>query len=89
MVEKALPVTEVLYPRYSLCFLFDNTTHHSIYAQDAFQIKNLNKKLAEMQLILNNRWFDQENVQISQSMNFLNKKSKITQKKFQKVIEKR
>ncbi len=35
VVEKALPITEALYPRYSLCFLFDNATSHSVYAKDA------------------------------------------------------
>lgn len=32
VVNKALPITEVLYPGYSLLFLFDNATSHSVYA---------------------------------------------------------
>ena len=43
VVEKALPIAEALYPGYSLCFLFDNATSHSVYAKDAFQVKEMNK----------------------------------------------
>lgn len=35
VVNKALPITEALYSGYSLLFLFDNTTSHSVYAKDA------------------------------------------------------
>ena len=32
VVNKALPIAEVLYPGYSLLFLFDNATSHSVNA---------------------------------------------------------
>ena len=33
VVSKALPIAEALYPQYSLLFLFDNATNHSVYAK--------------------------------------------------------
>lgn len=45
MVNKVLPITNVLYPSYSLLFLFDNAISHSIYIDDALYIENMNKKL--------------------------------------------
>ena len=38
---------EALYPGYSLFFLFDNAISHSVYAKDAFQIKDMNKSSGE------------------------------------------
>lgn len=35
IVEKALPIAKAVYLRYLLCFLFDNTTSHSVYVKDA------------------------------------------------------
>src|SRR6267378_820791 len=34
VVNKALPIAEALFPGYSLFFLFDNATSHSVYAED-------------------------------------------------------
>ena len=33
VVSKALPIAKVLYPRYSLLFLFNNATNHLFYAK--------------------------------------------------------
>ena len=44
IVKKALSIGEALYPGYKLLFLFDNTTSHSIYAPDALQVANVNKR---------------------------------------------
>ena len=54
VVEKALPIAEALYPRYSLCFLFNNATSHSVYAKDALQVKEINKGVSGKQLWLRN-----------------------------------
>lgn len=43
MVNKALPIAEALYPGYSLLFLFDNATSHSVFAQDALHTTQMNK----------------------------------------------
>lgn len=43
VVKKALPIAEALYPGYSLLFLYDNATSHSVYAKDALQAKDMNK----------------------------------------------
>lgn len=58
VVKKALPITKTLYPGYSLLFLFDNATSHFVYAKDALQAKNINKKSGGKQPILRDRWFD-------------------------------
>ena len=58
VVEKALPIAEAFYLGYSLCFLFNNTTSHFVYAKFVLQIKNINKRVGEKQPILCNRWFD-------------------------------
>ena len=44
VVTKALPIAEALYPGYSLLFLFDNATSHSVYADNALYITGINKK---------------------------------------------
>ena len=41
---KALPIAEVLYPRYELLFMFDNATSHAIYAKDELQVTHMNKR---------------------------------------------
>ena len=41
--NKALPIAQAFYPSYSFLFLFDNTTNHSVYRQDALQVKNIDK----------------------------------------------
>lgn len=43
VVTKALPIAEALYPGYSLLFLFDNATSHSVYARDALCTQDMNK----------------------------------------------
>lgn len=59
VINKVLPIAEVFYPGYSFLFLFDNVISHFIYVKDAFQVKNINKRCEEKQLILCNRRFDQ------------------------------
>ena len=49
VVEKALPIAEALYPGYSLCFLFDNATSHSVDAKDTIQVKKMNKMVGGKQ----------------------------------------
>ena len=48
-MNKALPIAEALYPGYSLLFLFDNATNHSVYADNALRIGNMNKRLGGKQ----------------------------------------
>lgn len=55
--KKALPIGEALYPGYALLFLFDNATSHSIYAQDALQVANMNKGLGGQKPFLRPGWF--------------------------------
>lgn len=61
VVNKALPLARAFYPGYSLLFLFDNATSHSVYAQDAFCMAQMNKSSGGKQPWLRNRWYDQDN----------------------------
>ena len=89
VVNKALPIAEALYPGYSLLFLFDNATSHSVYAKDALQVKDMNKGYGGKQPVLRNGWFYQGDHCIMQSMNFLNENNQSTQKSIQKILEER
>ena len=55
VVTKALPIVEALYPRYSLLFLFDNATNHSVYVDNALRTTGMNKKCNGKQVWLRNR----------------------------------
>ena len=55
--KKSLPIGEALYPRYSLLFMFDNATSHSIYAKDALQVANMNKRSGSQQAFLRPGWY--------------------------------
>ena len=54
---KALPIKEVLYPRYELLFMFDNATSHAIYAKDALQVAYINKRSDGQQPFLHTSWY--------------------------------
>ena len=89
VVNKALPITQALYPGYSLLFLFDNVTSHSVYSKDAFQVKDINKGLGGKQPILRNAWFDRENIRISQPIYTVDAQGKKIPKGIQKIFEER
>lgn len=52
VVNKALPIAQALYPGYSLLFIFDNATSHSVYSRDAVHVKDMNKGPGGKQPIL-------------------------------------
>ncbi len=89
VVNKTLPIAETLYPGYSLLFLFDNATSHSVYAKDALQVRDMNKGIGGQQPRLCNGWFNHGNDQIDQPMNFQEANGQWTQKGIQKVLEER
>lgn len=89
VVNKALPIAEALFPGYSLLFLFDNATSHSVYAKDALQAKDMNKGTRGQQAQLRNGWFIDNGVVINQPMNFQRPDGKWIQKRIQKVLEER
>ena len=68
VVNKALPIAEALYPGYSLLYLFDNATSHSVYAKDALQVQDMNKGCGGKQPILRDGWFDNGDGCLAQSM---------------------
>ena len=61
IVKKTLPIGKVFYPSYELLFLFDNATSHSIYAPDALQVANMNKRPGGQQPFLRPGWFMRSN----------------------------
>lgn len=70
VVNKALSIAEALYPEYSLLFLFDNATSHSVYAKDALQIQEMNKGIGGKQDQLCNGWFEKDGAIVHQLMNY-------------------
>lgn len=57
IVDKALPIAEILYPGYELLFMFDNATSHSVYAKDALRVGNMNKNQGGQQSFLRPGWY--------------------------------
>lgn len=87
VVDKALPIAEALYPGYLLLFLFDNATSHSVYANDALQVSNMNKGSGGKQRYLQNGWFDHEGVRTIQPMNFQDENGQLIQKGIQHILK--
>lgn len=74
VVSKALPIAEALYLGYSLLFLFDNATSHSVYAKDALQVKDMNKGIGAKQPQLRNGCYNLNGEYIIQPMSFQDEK---------------
>ena len=89
VVNKALPITEALYPGYSLLFLFDNATSHSVYAQNALRTTQMNKGVGGKQPWLCDGWFERDGVRITQPMSFQKADGILVQKRVQQVLEER
>lgn len=55
VVNKVLPITKTFILD-SLFYLFDNATSHFVYAKDALQVKNINKRCKKKNLycVINN-----------------------------------
>lgn len=79
---------QALYPKYSLLFLFDNITNYSLYSKDVFQVKNINKSSGKKQPILQNSWFNCENICISQPTYTMDIQKKKFKKEFKNLWEK-
>ena len=79
-MSKALPIAEALYPGYSLLFLFDNATSHSVYANNALRTGGMNKNSSGKQAWLRNGWYEKDNAQIEQPMSYQTVTGQWTQK---------
>lgn len=66
--EKVLLIAEALQPKYSLLFLFDNATSHSIYLVNVFWIKNMSKRLEGKQAFLRDSWYCQDWFWVTEKM---------------------
>lgn len=90
VVNKALPIAEVLYPGYSLLFLFYNATSHSVYAQNALRTAQMNKGVGGQKPWLRNGWFEKDGAYIIiQPMSFQKEDGTWYQKGVQQVLEER
>lgn len=89
MVNKALLIAEVLYPGYSLLFLFDNATSHSVFAEDALCITQMNIETKGQQPWLRNGWFKKNGACIIQPMSFQKEDGTWYQIGIQKVLKER
>lgn len=89
-MEKTMKDTGMaLYPGYSLLFLFDNATSHSIYADNALCTTWINKKSGRKQVWLCNGWYEKDENHIEQPMSYQGLNNFSVQKKIQQVLEKR
>ncbi len=90
MLEKTLPITEALYPGYSILFMFDNATSHLVYAEDALCTYKINKRSVSKQIISCNGLYinqiDMYNIQLM--WNSGSKREQIS-KGIQKILTKR
>ena len=89
MVQKALPIAEALYPGYSLLFLFDNATSHSVYADNALRASNMNKGSGGKQAWLRNGFYHIGGVRFEQPMSYQDPHGTWIQKGIQRVLEER
>ena len=87
--NKALPIAQALYPGYSLFFLFDNSTSHSVYGQDALQAKNMGKGPGGKQAFLRNVSFEEGGIRQKQLMWFSKPNGSQCQKRVQQVLTER
>ena len=87
--KKALPIAEALYLGYSLLFLFDNATSHSVYLTDVLWVKNMSKRFGGKKAFLRNGWYFQNGLQVIQKMYTENSDETRCQKSIQKVLEER
>lgn len=87
--EKALPIARALYPGYSLCFLFDNATSHSVFAPDALDVKGMGKGSGGKQSFLRDGWFYQDGIKTPQAMSFQLPNGTQCQKGIRRVLEER
>lgn len=62
IVSKALPIAKAFYLKYSLLFLFDNVTNHSVYIKNILQIQEMNKNIRGKEAQLYNGWFEKEEI---------------------------
>lgn len=62
VVHKVLPIAEALHLGYFFLFLFDNATSHSVYAENALCIANMNEEVGGKQLWLRNGWFMKDGI---------------------------
>lgn len=95
ITEKALPIAEALYPGYEFLWLFDNATSHSVYADDALRVTDMNKGPGgQGNSIMRSGWYYEGDERITQEMTFIQSNpstgtSQRIAKGIQRVLEER
>ena len=87
VINKALSIAEALYPGYSLFFLFDSATSHSVYAQNALRIAQMKKRIGRQQPWLRDGWHEKDGACIIQPMFFQKEDGTWYQKRVQQVLK--
>ena len=68
--EKAIRIFNQLHPNGTAVFMFDNSTNHGAYAQDALNINNMTLNSMGKQRKRRNGWFMKDDQGITQEMTF-------------------
>jgi hypothetical protein len=67
---KAIPMFEKLHPNCAAVFLFDNSTNHGAFADDALNVSKMNLNPGGKQAVLRHGWFEQGGRLVEQEMTF-------------------
>lgn len=86
-LKKVLPITKILYFRYSHLFLFKNVVNNSVYVKDTIYVKDINKDIGSKESQLRNGWYNLNRSCTIQSMSFQDEKRKCIQKDVQYILE--
>ena len=59
VLDKAIPVFEKEYGKdCKACFLFDNSSNHGVFAEDALIAERMNLKFGEKQPLMRDGWYE-------------------------------
>ena len=85
-----MPIAEALYPRYSILFMIDDATCHSVYDEDALCAYKMNKETSGKQIIFCNGWYiDQIDMYHIQPIWYLGTKRDHIPKKIHRILTER
>ena len=68
--QKAIPIFERLHPDCVAVFLFDNSTNHGAFAEDALNVNKMNLNTGGKQPSLRNGYFEREGCRVEQELVF-------------------
>lgn len=89
VIDKAVPISEELYPGYYFLFMFDNATSHAVYAEDALCRGSMNKSSGGKQALLRDGWFETDGICHPQKTSYLVQDGASISKGIQRILEER